>query len=601
MIACAVLLACLVPQAPARAPAALQPTVYTSPARRWTLAVDPAERSGLGAAEYVWSADGAEQRRLSLPFALRGAAVADDGRVAGFTYDRDPRSSDSKLRVVLLSSAGQLLADEAYARDNGGNSRAAVLPTALDVFLQPELQRFVVRGLERVPGAGPGPGGREAAVCWLHDLSTGTRSGSHALRAEPLVNGDQQVLDVEPVPGTPLLLVAWARTDFSVKPWARGALFQLVDADWDPVWNLSLPHDHELAGDPGAERALQEELSAHSPILATASGLATGSGRFELRIVADHKRAVFAVEREEGGPWRVSELERVPNLRPAEPRFSVLTPRLLRRVELAADAAHPLGVPVRARIDSTFGRVLCQDNGCGTHVFDAEGRGLLVGVPSSKKGLGTPSELFTTRDGRAWVAATPVARSHARYASSGAGEGWVQLGAANAAPLAHGDGYWGVLDEALVRCGGDHKVELRVERSPNGRWLRVIEELAVSREGGVAALESDGRAPGAMPSLIAPALLTYGPQGEPRAAFPLALDTAAGTLAYQGGRVLLADGRQGWLLDPRAPREGALQRIDLGDARPVRADAAWGLSPSGDELWVLDPGELTLLCFALAP
>jgi len=215
------------------------------------------------------------------------------------------------MHVVLLSPAGEVLFDEEHARDPGVMSESTPDPDVLSVFVQPELQRFVVHVV----------GGHDFRVgAWVYDLRTGAPILQHSLEpGNGPARGIGAALDVRPIATTPLVLAHWITTDFGVVPWSRGAIFELLDENWNSVWRLELPHDYEVDGQPVNER--RDEVYRHSPILST------GPGAFDLRFFAEAERVSFAVRRE-GEQWKVAELARA-SCEPIEPRAVVIHPRSL--------------------------------------------------------------------------------------------------------------------------------------------------------------------------------------------------------------------------------------------------------------------------------
>lgn len=317
------LLAALVVVLGVQAPLVLQPATYASASGRWSLAVDPSERSGTKGGAYRMTADGELAWSAELPVALWRAAVAEDGRVAGYSYSGEFRDPESRFHVVLLSAAGTVLLDETNERGSTGISHTYPVPTGISVFLQPELERFVVYVHLR--------GGVRA--CWGYDLATGAALFRRPLELESgIVDGIESSLDVRPVPGTPLVLLHWMTTDYSVDPWDRGAVFELRDEEWRTVWRLDLPHDYEVKGQPEAWRC--NEIFAESPILSTAPG------RFELRLAAEGQRVTFATSRADTA-WTVEEVAHIAYKRPTPVKPPTLAPRLVASEPLGASTPPP--------------------------------------------------------------------------------------------------------------------------------------------------------------------------------------------------------------------------------------------------------------------
>src|SRR5262245_9115421 len=81
------------------------PRVFRSPNGRYALVVDPTTRNGAGPGRHTFLRDGVELRAREEPFTLHGAAIGDDGMIAGYAYthgERDARKEGSF--VVAISS-----------------------------------------------------------------------------------------------------------------------------------------------------------------------------------------------------------------------------------------------------------------------------------------------------------------------------------------------------------------------------------------------------------------------------------------------------------------------------------------------------------------
>lgn len=278
----------------------LQPKTYVSPSGLWSLRVEPEERSGTGGASYVMTTGVETAWKAQRPFALWDAVVGDDGSVAGYAYVGKPidAGSGGELRLVLFSPSGSLLLEERRERTGSRFMHQSANPVALGVFLQPEVGRAVVRLNDEDVNRG--------AEEWLsYELATGKALASarpkETLRVEEAL---RSILAVRPVPGTPLVLLHWWRADFTRKPSALGAVFQLVDPDWNVAWSLALPVDY-VGKDEDDQDRLREEMWRQGAILAS------GPRSFELRFAAAGERVTFAVERA-GEGWSVTERARAP-------------------------------------------------------------------------------------------------------------------------------------------------------------------------------------------------------------------------------------------------------------------------------------------------
>ncbi|MEQ1891313.1 MAG: hypothetical protein ABL998_02125 [Planctomycetota bacterium] len=340
--------------------ARLQPTSYASPSGRRTLVVEPNVLEGATAAMYRMRLDGVELWSVKLPLVLYDAALAEDGRAAGWARSVDQSGENGTLLAVALSSEGQVLTRVPYALTHTywPHGAHSYFPRVEDVLLQPELGRFVFW----VFAEGDEGYGDEL---WSHDLTTGARLARW--RAPEMRDERIDLLAVRAIPATPLLLVASQHSDNAHEPTQRDARFQLLDADGRIVWSLDFAHDHELNGDWNAEVRQKCALREDPPILATAPG------HFELRAVASAQRILFEVESIDD-EWRVRELSRMP-YEPPGGLPTPFSPTLLARVPLrsAIPADEPPGL---ASIEPALGRILMRDAQAKVHVFDLEGREL---------------------------------------------------------------------------------------------------------------------------------------------------------------------------------------------------------------------------------
>lgn len=573
----------------------LQPRTYLSPSGGWSLRVEPLTRKGTGGADYTMTGGGREAWKQRHPFVLWDAAVTDDGRVGGYGYAGPFVGS---LHVVVLSPQGEVLLQEENERRFLGPDSQAV-PLALGLFLQPELDRFVVR----VDG-----GDSPSAECWwAYDLA----AGKELFRECPkdmlgLEGAIGRASAVKPVPGTPLVLVNWFRHDIRVQPSATGALFQLLDAERRPVWRLDLTHDYELRGDKAAQRLLQDQARQHGAILDI------GPKRFELHHVAEKQRVTYNVAEDTAGGWKVTEVARAPlDGKPNQNEVALYKPKLLHEVTLGSSpppsaasptvqTTPPAGIDAlyRGTIDSTSGLVLLQDlNTKAIHVFERDGREVRVCRPRDEDVAGLHcTRMNAVSDGTLWASDHDTYR-HVRFDSEGVSRGIEILGAQNTVFLPDSGAYWGVkgrLEPTLVRIGSGGRRELEYERVADGRWWRSISDLALAADGRIAVLDvsnSFGPAPGA------PLVALFDEDGAPSKHFDLPEDLHPRRISYAGPWVLLASWKtEIWLLDTR---DGSVGAVDLGAQVHWKAAKALGLAPDASELWVLEAENRRLLRFSM--
>jgi hypothetical protein len=289
------------PAAAQRFPEPLDPATYTSPNGKFTLTVDPSDIYGRYAGSYRVVRDGKEVWAKTLPFTFCKAAITDTGVVVGFAYTLgehgfgekpdEPRPGD--LVVAIIDPAGKLRLKQATKRQESRMLHAVPFPTAHGLVVDGPNDRLIVRVNDY---------DRNSEIWWTYRLSSGAilekRTPLNAMRdAEP----DRWILDAKLVPGTPLVLLHWWRYDGNV-----GARYTLVDPaeEAKPVWSLVLAGDYTRKRETAQDK-LQNWIREHGGILR-----ADQPNQFDLFVAAESKRVTFAVRREQGGPWKVSEVGR---------------------------------------------------------------------------------------------------------------------------------------------------------------------------------------------------------------------------------------------------------------------------------------------------
>ncbi len=284
----------------------LETKTYASPSCEWSLRIEPKDRSGAGAANYVMTQQGKLAWRKTHPFALWEACVSDEGEVVGYAHSRaDPSAlTGGSLRVVILTSRGEVRLDEPHERGADPHPDAyQPIPVGSGVFILAAPKRLVVR-VQSVPGS------EAAEEWWIYDLATGKALAHEDPRKLLHADGTMPfILSASAVPGIPLVLIQWWRADFDQDPYQAGGVFQLVDTDWQVVWTMTRPVDYSPP-DRRAREALWEEIRAHGAVIEVAAQ------RFVLRFVSDNERVTFGVEPNEearsGQGWTVTELSRAP-------------------------------------------------------------------------------------------------------------------------------------------------------------------------------------------------------------------------------------------------------------------------------------------------
>ena len=267
-----------------------------SPSGEWSLTVTHLDEAHNGAVELVLTKSAAEVWHRQQHLGVRRALVDDAGRVAGFGYTGEnmPESGSVRpsrgrtLHVFVLRSDGEVAIDETHERGMPLYPDGPCNPDVVDAFLHPELGRYVVRVADEDLNRG-------AEQWWGYDLATGAvlfreRPKQKLAVAEAL----RGITSAHPVPGTPLVLVHWNHFDSTHVTVSAGAVFQLVDADWNVVWSFDAVKERKRDRDRIAEGGL---------------GAMFGEQSFELPTATAGERARFEV-RSENGTWKIVEVER---------------------------------------------------------------------------------------------------------------------------------------------------------------------------------------------------------------------------------------------------------------------------------------------------
>lgn len=268
-----------------------------------------------------------------------------------------------------------------------------------------------------------------------------------------------------------------------------------------------------------------------------------------------------------------------------------------RTLETAEDASI-LRAPGASAIDSTFGRALVLDRrGRALHVFDGEGRRVLLGIPrpADLEPLEHPLRMGCDSTGGAWTAESRHTPGHVRFDASGADLGLTAL-ERNTVFCPEGEARWGVRENVVLRRGGGEDA-LDLPRTADGRWWRDVEDLAVAADGRLAVLDlpsRNGVARGEGPGLVA----WHDARGTPIGQAEIPSTVQVDHIAFAGPWILLSGfAFPAWLLDTR---DGALHPIEPPAANwSPKGFLRVGLSPDGNELWVLEPEARTLWRCAL--
>lgn len=575
--------------------AQLQPATYASPSGLWRLHVDPIERSGTSGADYAMTFDGTGVWQARHPFTLWEACVTDEGRVGGYGYvGAEPwMPGGGSVDVAVLSPDGAVLARDRNARGFSRYVDFSGVPRLRGIVLQSTLGQMIVR--TRNENLDP-----TTEAWWTYDLRTGSCLSRERPRlAIELGTEYRGIAAVREVPGTPLTLVQWIRHPRTRGSTDRGVRFDLLEETLRSVWSLELPHDHEGAHEEEIAEAGRSAL------------LDVSSDGFELWHVAEREAVSYELASAAGGSWKVQEVGRRPCtgasvVEPPPPRLAApIRPGPMHEVVLRADPigelrtpgdledAAILSSPRLSWIDSTFGRVLVlDDSGPTLHVFDGDGRRVLLGTasPDDAKGLRVCQRAECDASGGAWVSRNWKRTEYVHFQPDGTSAGIVFLdGTTDFCP--DGEARWSVRDHRLVRRGGGRDA-IDLGRTPEDRWWRVIVDLAVASDGRLAVLDApswDYR------TTREPVLVSwYDAVGVPAGSLELPPSIRPGHLSIAGTWILLSSyGFPAWLLDTR---DGALHPLEAPeDAKDVRL----GLSVDGRELWAVDLDTRTLRRFTL--
>lgn len=290
---------------------------YSSPSKRFVLHIKPDHPEGYGGAECYLTECGIKGWNKKFPFTLSDALVLDDGTVAGYGYTlaldghggkyREDRDHGGDLVLMIIDSQGKVKVKEAYQRkvDRWIFTGQIPEPMALAIVADPANDKMI---FITTYSCNVYPGPIDAA--WRQfQISTGKPLGVF-YPDEKMVGAKwlRRCLRVEPLPGTPLLLVQWLRAEWSGSldelP-IVGTAFALLDANCDPVWQLTLRDDYQVSGDESKEKQLSSWIVANSAILSVES-----QGCFDLYFAKQGKRVSFAVKQNQQGKCTVTEIER---------------------------------------------------------------------------------------------------------------------------------------------------------------------------------------------------------------------------------------------------------------------------------------------------
>ncbi len=321
-------------------------STISSPAKSYSLYVDPETEYGEGAAKYRLSRGAEVLWTKTFDCTLRDVVLGDDGTFAGRAEQRREDRSDV-TRLMVVGPDGKPRYDATLLHDEGTMVDGPSFPFATGLFVDRDHDRVTFEILHE-------RGIRDDGLEWrVVRLSSGEPISSCYPRNlvadhEPLVS----LVATQPIRGAPLLLEHWVcrvdapktrgsetREDESL----YGARFVVVDLDGDPVWQLDLPVDYTIEKNERAEDRLWWWIREHGALLATDAAL-----RFELALYADAKRVKFEVRADATAPhgWSVSEVTRADYVWPIDPKvdpYARDAPKDLPRLELHVAGTIELG------------------------------------------------------------------------------------------------------------------------------------------------------------------------------------------------------------------------------------------------------------------
>lgn len=233
-----------------------------------------------------------------------------------------------------------------------------------------------------------------------------------------------------------------------------------------------------------------------------------------------------------------------------------------------------------------LGRICVADRRTrAVHVFDRQGERLFVAVPSVEAfdQLGRPRRFAVDHEGSLHVGPMRGTPHFAVYGAAGAYLGRRELGELGVCFDPKGDRYWRNAYTEVQRLDAHGAIEARVRIRSDGEWIEEVESLAVDGKSGSLAL-NDG-------SFVA----TYSADGEPQATYRMPKGVSHFPLKWSGDWILFRSRGVFFL----RPQDGAAFRFSWPQSMDSGGWTTIGLSPEGDELWILEDRELRLRRFKM--
>jgi hypothetical protein len=540
-------------------PPVVNPATYESRSGDYVLEVDPSHRHGRGGASYRLSRGGREVWSGARPFTLLGAAVGEDGVVAGYAYSGglEGFAADDTLHLLVLDPRGHVRRDDTTARGASPVIHGGPEPTVDGLVFQPGHDRVVFRVSTY----------EDPEVWKPYVLSTGKPVAPFRPRTLAPPEVRLWVVDAKPVAGTPLTLVHWGRDDWTKEEW--GARFTLVDLRGKQVWMLDLPTDYQA---PPGDRKARERLSnigSKSAIRETRE-----PGEFEVRLAGTSECVLHVAERAGRRPWRVRERSR----RPCAADEAVadagvleggpeLTPRYLGAVRLGGEAGRRAIRDVHHFDLDASGRAgFARAEGQCEVTFVIAG----TGDPPRETRLGELGRqcswpLVAWAGGGSWLVTT----NHGDEESRSTGW-WIDASSGQARPLHLPRG---ISVEALANRPGGGAVLLGVRESTDGRvYSRRTVLVWIGAEGWQERAWGEG-APGGPSELPSADDVAVTSRGD-----VVLLEASSGTVVIfgpDGSRQGTIDLQDAWGRDPAYPTgvsrdgDGGFIVADFGSAVPL--------------------------------
>ncbi|MBI3818594.1 MAG: hypothetical protein HY286_07890 [Planctomycetes bacterium] len=299
----------------------IHPRTYKSKNGRYELYINPTVRTGAGPADMRLSLDGKELWKKQLSYTLVNAAVCDNGTTIGYGYTKGTGwFINGEFIVTILGSAGDVRHEDRTPQTSTGTMHSAPTPAAKSIVLDEPNNRAVVVIYNDDFDYG-------VKSWWTYQLSTGVKNGTYERRA--LIKLDETLredITIKPIAGSSLFLIQWFLYDSlfgSRKDRKVGALFTLVDSEFDLIWSLAWRDDYTVNTSDEAAEKLHSEIYANGAILEC-----DNPGQFTIRQVKTSKAVTFEIRKSPKEPmgWSVQEIAREEYKSPKQPNSQLARP-----------------------------------------------------------------------------------------------------------------------------------------------------------------------------------------------------------------------------------------------------------------------------------